>query len=66
MVQKASIPMNAMMIRVANKQANDNKYGPEAVIQIETSFLKIASNLGVATQKTPTNSKEHNSGLPNT
>ena len=60
------MPMNAMMIRAANKQAKEDKYGPEAVIQIETSFLKIASNLGVATQKTPTNSKEHNSGLPNT
>ena len=58
MVQKPPIPMNAMMIHVGSNKAKEDKSSePDAVNQTVTSFLKIASNLGVATQKTPTNSK---------
>ena len=65
MVHKLPVTKNALLIRDASKSNREEKSSQEAVMnQTVTSFLKFASNLGLATQKTPTNSKHHNSGLP--
>ena len=66
MVQKFPVNKNALLIRDASKSNKEEKSSQEAVMnQTVTSFLKFASNLGLATQKTPTDSRDHNSGLQN-